>query len=396
MIVLSNARVIPELVEGFEGACADIVIEGGLIKEILEPGTVTSVEDGEVLNMTGKTVIPGLIDAHVHLDLKGTNTFEENVQPDAYRTVTALSLAQDNLKMGYTTLRDLGDRDNIVIDLARAIDEGYVMGPDILASGKILSPTELGNEYFGTMYLEADSPDEFRKAVRTQYQRGAKWIKLMGTGAVMNPGGEPGRPIVTEEEMATICEMADFVGLPVSVHCHGAEGVKRCIRNGVRTIEHSSIMDEECLDMYQNTDKSFMIPTLSAPHSFLDMAEGMPQHYVEKSAKIVEVLDWGMSEAYKRGIKMGWGTDAGVYEGSHGNGLYEFRLRVNKCGMSPKDTLIQATKNNAEILMIDDTVGTIKAGKKANLAIYNGNPDEDIEVLSDVALVIKNGVKVCL
>ena len=218
----------------------------------------------------------------------------------------------------------------------------------------------------------------------------------MGTGAVMNPGAEPGRLILEEEEMKAICEMARFVNLPVSVHCHGSEGIKMCIRNGVRTIEHSSIMDDECLRLYKNTDRSFMIPTLSAPHAFLEMSEGMPKHYVDKAARIVRILDEGMREAYRQGIKMGWGTDAGVYEGSHGNGIYEFRLRVNECGMSPKDTIIQATKNNAEILYIDDVVGTIKEGKKANLAIYNGNPDENIEILNDVALVIKDGKKVAI
>ena len=393
MIVLRNARLVEELVEGYDGKYADIVIDNGIIQEVKPPKTVGC---GEVLDMTGKTVIPGLIDAHVHLDLKGTDTFEENVQKDAYRTMTALGLAQDNLKMGYTTVRDLGDRNNITIDIARAVREGVVTAPDIISGGRIISPTEKGNDYFGGMYLEADSPDEFRKAVRIQYQRGAEWIKVMGTGAVMNPGGVPGAPIVTEEEMKAICEMADFVGLPVAVHCHGSEGIKRCIRNGVRTIEHSSIMDDECLRMYKETDKSFMIPTLSAPHSFLDMSEGMPKHYVEKSKMIVRVLDEGIREAYRMGIKIGWGTDAGVYEGSHGNGIYEFRLRVNNLGMTPKDTLIQATRNNSEILLIDNEVGTIKEGKKANLAVYNGNPDEDIDVLNDVALVIKNGKVVSL
>jgi len=210
----------------------------------------------------------------------------------------------------------------------------------------------------------------------------------------MNPGAEPGLPIITEEELKAACDMADFLKMPVSVHCHGTEGIKMCIRNGVRTIEHSTILDDECLRMYKASDQSFMMPTLSAPHSFLDWPEGMPKHYVEKSKKIVKVLDEGMREAYLQGIKMGWATDAGVYEGSHGNGIYEFRIRVNQLGMDPKDTLIQATKYNAEILMIDDRVGTIKAGKKANLAVFRGNPDEDIEKLNDVALVIKDGKKV--
>ena len=391
MLVLRNARIIPELTEGYDSDRADIVIDNGIIQEIKAPKTVDA---GGVLDMTDMTVIPGLIEAHLHLDLKGTNTFEENVQPDAYRSMTALKLAQDNLRQGYTTVRDVGDRNNIVIDIARAVREGAVVAPDILASGKIISPTEKGNDFFGTMYLEADSPEEFRKAIRKQYQRGADWIKIMGTGAIMNPGAEPGLPIITEEELKAACDMADSLKMPVSVHCHGTEGIKMCIRNGVRTIEHSTILDDECLRMYKASDRSFMMPTLSAPHSFLDWPEGMPKHYVEKSKKIVKVLDEGMREAYLQGIKMGWATDAGVYEGSHGNGIYEFRIRVNKLGMDPKDTLIQATKYNAEILMIDDRVGTIKAGKKANLAVFRGNPDEDIEKLNDVALVIKDGKKV--
>ena len=391
MLVLRNARIIPELTEGYDSDRADIVIDNGIIQEIKAPKTADA---GEVLDMTDMTVIPGLIEAHLHLDLKGTNTFEENVQPDAYRSMTALKLAQDNLRQGYTTVRDVGDRNNIVIDIARAVREGAVVAPDILASGKIISPTERGNDFFGTMYLEADSPEEFRKAIRKQYQRGADWIKIMGTVAIMKPGAKPGLPIITEEELKAACDMADFLKMPVSVHCHGTEGIKMCIRNGVRTIEHSTIMDDECLRMYKASDQSFMMPTLSAPHSFLDWPEGMPKHYVEKSKKIVKVLDEGMREAYLKGIKMGWATDAGVYEGSHGNGIYEFRIRVNKLGMDPKDTLIQATKYNAEILMIDDQVGTIKAGKKANLAVFRGNPDEDIEKLNDVALVIKDGKKV--
>ena len=166
MLVLRNARIIPELTEGYDSDRADIVIDNGIIQEIKAPKTVDA---GEVLDMTDMTVIPGLIEAHLHLDLKGTNTFEENVQPDAYRSMTALKLAQDNLRQGYTTVRDVGDRNNIVIDIARAVREGAVVAPDILASGKIISPTEKGNDFFGTMYLEADSPEEFRKAIRKSW-----------------------------------------------------------------------------------------------------------------------------------------------------------------------------------------------------------------------------------
>jgi len=394
MLVLKNARLIPELTEGFGSRSGDIVIEDGIIQEIVAVGTAPAA--AESYDMTGKTVMPGMIEAHLHLDLSGMNTFEENVQPDAYRTMRAVRLAQDNLRMGYTTVRDVGDRNNIIISVARAFDEGMVMGPTVLPSGKIISPTEAGNEFFGDMYLEADSPDEFRKAVRKQYQAGASWIKIMGTGAVMNPGAEPGAAIILEEELKAACDMAAFVNRPVAVHCHGSEGIKMCIRCGVRTIEHSSIMDDECIRMYQETEQSFMIPTLSAPFSFVEFPEMVPSFMTEKAKKVVELLTGGMIAAREAGVKMGWGTDAGVYEGSHGNGIYEHRLRVNKLGFTPLECLIQATKNNAEILCIDDWAGTITPGKAADLIAIDGRPDEDLEDITKIGAVFKRGRLVSL
>ena len=298
MIILKNARILPELTEGFDGDRADIVISDGVIQEIKAPGTTA---DANAYDMTGKTVLPGLIEGHLHLDLSGMNTFEENVQPDAYRTMRAIKLAQDNLRMGYTTVRDLGDRNNIVISVANAINEGLVMGPTVIPSGKIISPTEAGNEFFGDMYLEADSPAEYRKAVRKQYQAGASWIKIMGTGAMMNPGATPGASIIMEDELKAACETAAYVNRPVAVHCHGTEGIKMCIRCGVRTIEHSSIMDDECIRMYKAQDQSFMMPTLSAPFSFIEMPDLVPSFFTEKAKKTVKVLSEGMIAAYEAG-----------------------------------------------------------------------------------------------
>lgn len=388
MTILRNARVIPELTPEHNDRFADIVVDGGRIVEILPPKTA---KGDNVLDMTGNTVIPGLIEAHLHLDLTGENVYEENVLPDAYRVVSAMKLAQDNLRKGYTTVRDLGDRNDIVLHMARAVNAGLVVGPEILASGKIITPTESGNDYFGDMYLEADSPMEFRKAVRTQYQKGADWIKVMATGAVMNPGGDPGSPIIMEDELRAVCETAAYVGKPVSVHCHGAAGTKMAIRCGVRTVEHSSIMDDECIRMYLASGKTFPIPTMAPMTNFIEFSEGKPKFYVDKAKRIRSDMVEGMRAAYKAGVKMGWGTDAGVYVGSHGEGIYEFRIRVRDLEFTPKDCLIQATKNNAEILMIDDQVGTIEVGKKANLAAFKGNPDEDINALEDVALVMKGG-----
>lgn len=393
MLILRNARIIPELVPGFDGTTADIVIDGDKIVEILPAKTA---QGGTTYDMTDKTVMPGLIEAHLHLDLCGMNVFEENVEPNSYRTVRALKLAQDNLRKGYTTVRDLGDRDNITIAMADAVKAGYAVGPDILTSGKIISPSERGNNFFGTMYEEADSPMAFRKAVRKQYQLGAQWIKVMATGAVMNPGGEPGAPIIMEDEMLAVCQTASLAKLPVAIHCHGSEAIKMAIRCGVRTVEHSSIMDDECIRMYLNSDQTFPIPTLAPMTNFLEFSEGKPQHYIDKARKLRSVMIEGVRAAREAGVKMGWGTDAGVYVGSHGDGIYEFRARVRDAGFTPLECLIQATKTNSEILMIDDVVGTLEVGKRANIVAFNGNPDENVEVLNDVCMVLKSGVEVNL
>lgn len=396
MIILRNARLLSALTENFEGTFADVVLEDGIIQEIKEAKTAKITSEKDVIDLTGKTLLPGLIEAHLHLDLCGMNVYEENVQQESYRMMRALRLAQDNLKMGYTTVRDLGDRNNLVIGIACAVKEGLIMGPDILASGKILSPTEAGNDYFEGMYAEVDSPDAYTQAVRRQYQAGADWIKIMGTGAVMNPGGEPGKPIIFEKELRAACEAASYTGLPVAVHCHGTEGIKMCIRCGVRTVEHSTLIDEECIRMYKASDQTFPIPTMSPMVAFTEHPEGKPIHYVEKGRQSAAKLIEGLQACREAGIKIGWGSDAGVYENSHGNGLYEFRARVERAGFTPLECLIQATKNNAEILGISDTVGTISCGKKANLVAFDGNPDENIEALAQVSLVLKAGVAVHL
>ena len=391
MLILKNARVLPQLTESPAHELCDIVVEGEKISSIVPGG---SAKGDNTIDLAGKTLLPGLIDAHVHLDCSGMDIWEENEQPDAYRVMRAAWLAMNTLKKGFTALRDCGDRNNVIIDLARAVKDGYVMAPDILAAGVIITPTESGNEYFKGMYAESDGHDEIVKNVRRQIKRGADWIKYMGTGAVMNPGGQPGAPIYTQEEVNTICETAAMRGIPVVAHGHGSTGISYAINAGVRTIEHASILTEEIVESLKNNTNTYLVPTM-LPFSRWAEAEGhYPEHYLEKGRTIFYQQVTSVSMAYKAGLKLGFGTDVGTYKDSHGDNAQEFKVRVKYANMKPLDTLLQATKYNSEILRIDNEVGTIKVGKRANLVVIDGKPDENIDDIDRVDLVIKAGVRV--
>ena len=391
MLILKNARVLPQLTESPVDQLCDIVIEGENISSITSAG---SAKGDDIVDLAGKTLLPGLIDAHVHLDCSGMNIWEENEQPDAYRVLRAVWLARNTLAKGFTTLRDCGDRNNTIIDLARAVKDGYIEAPDILAAGVIITPTESGNEYFKGMYAESDGHDEIVKNVRRQIQRGADWIKYMGTGAVMNPGGEPGAPIYTQEEVDAICKTAAMRGVPVVAHGHGSAGIQYAINAGVRTIEHASILTEEIVESLKGNTDTYLVPTM-LPFARWSEAEGdFPEHYLEKGRKIFQQQVKSVSMAYKAGLKLGFGTDVGTYTDSHGDNSHEFKVRVKFANMKPLDTLLQATKYNSEILKIENEVGTIKVGKRANLVVFDGKPDENIDDVDRVHLVIKAGVPV--
>lgn len=384
MIVLRNARIVSELTPEWEGEYADVMLNEDRIVDIVTAGTA---KGDEVIELDGKTILPGFIDAHVHLDLLGENICEENTKSDAMRVMLCFARATASLKSGFTTLRDMGDRNNIVIDLATSIKEGVVNGPEIIPSGMIITPTEIGNQYINGLYVEADGYQDVIKATRRQIQSGAEWIKYMGTGAMMNPGGVPGAPIYTQQEVDAIVDTAKMHHIQVAGHNHGVEGIKSAIKAGVRTIEHATCVNEEIIEMVKNSTESFLIFTL-APYEGWDDPE-TPAHYKEN-----DLLDGAFErfyKAYQSGIKIGFGTDAGAFRNSHGNNLIEFKIRCLEVGMKPIDVLLQATKHNSEILQIDSEVGTIEAGKKADIVIIDGKPDQRIMDVNQIHLVIKSG-----
>lgn len=392
-MILRNCSLLSELVEGYEGTSADILIEGEEIKGIYPCGEL-KMESYDEVDMNNQYVLPGLFDMHVHLTLSAGDTLIDSNKTPVQLAIDGYKFALDSLKRGFTTLRDVGASNKVVISIRDSINAKKLLGPNIFASGRIITPTESGNDFFQGMYLEVDNADNMAGAVRSVIKDGADFIKLMGTGAIMNPGGVPGQSICFDEEYEAIVRAAKFKNTYVAVHCHGTEAMKSAIKAGCRTIEHASIMDDEVLEMLENYE-TYIVPTLSVVTSLLqDLPESSKHMRAKAEAVLKKTLD-GITKAYKKGLKIGFGTDQGVTGLYHGDNGKEFELRHDLINMDNIDIIKQATINSAEIMGVDDRLGTIKVGKIADLISVNGNPLKDISVLrNSVTNVIKTGVLV--
>ncbi len=391
MKVLKNCRFIPELVEGYEGTSGDILVEDGRILEVTE-GKDAYPEDAEVYDMGGKYALPGFFDMHIHLSLSGGDTLIDNAKSPVQQTLDAVKFAQDSLYAGFTTIRDVGSCYNVAVDLRNAINDGKITGPNIIACGKIITPTESGNEFFADMYEEADGPEEILKAVRNEMKKGADFIKIMGTGAVMNPGGEPGQPIYTLDELKAVVEAAKFKDTYVATHCHGTQAIKNSIIAGVHTIEHASVLDDEAIEMLKGNEDTFIIPTLNVIYGLVDSVPESSTFMMAKAKWVMERIKIGIRKAYDAGLLLGFGTDQGATPLRHGKNGAEFVLRKEFWDMKEIDILKQATINSAIIAGCDKDYGTIKAGKVADIVGIDGNPIEDISRCRDnVEVVVKSG-----
>ena len=391
-MLLKNCSVLPELTEEYQGISCDVLIEGEKIKGIYACGECPE-EAEDVIDLKGKYLLPGFFDLHVHLTLSGGDTLIDNAKTAVQQALDAAKYARDSLLAGFTTLRDVGSSYNVAVDLRNAINEGKLAGPNIYASGKIVTATEVGNDFFEGLYSEADGEHEIWKAVRREMKSGADFIKIMGTGAVMNPGGEPGQPIYTLEELKAVVDAAAFKDTYVATHCHGTRAIKNSVIAGVRTIEHASILDDEAIEMLKGNEKSYIVPTLKI---ICGLADSVPESSVFMKAKAKHVLECirvGIRKAYDAGLVLGFGTDTGAVPLIHGENGDEFMLRKEFWNMDEIDIIRQATINSAVIIGKDKEYGTVKAGKYADLVIVDGNPLKDISVLrKNIDTVIKAGV----
>lgn len=395
-MLLKNCKILPEVTEGFNGTQCDILLEDDRIKGIYNCGEL-NVADDEVIDLNGKYLLPGFFDLHVHFSLSGGDTLIDNAKTAVQQCYDCVKFAQDSLKAGFTTIRDVGSYFDVAIAMRDAINNGNFVGPNVYACGKALTPTEVGNEFFGGMYHEADGEVEIWKGVRKQMQHGADFIKVMGTGAVMNPGGEPGQPIYTLDEMKAIVAAARFKDTYVAVHCHGTQAIKNCIIAGVRTIEHASILDDEAIEMLKGNDTTYIVPTLKV---IIGLSDSVPESSIfmkAKAQRILECVRVGIRKAYDAGLLLGFGTDTGATPLYHGENGDEFMLRRDFWGMKEIDIIKQATINSAKIIGKDADYGTIKAGKVADLVVVDGDPIKDISVLrNNIDTVIKSGKVVTL
>ncbi len=379
-----------------------LVISDGKIIEVAA-GYVTPADSGDVIDLSGKTVLPGLVDMHVHLEHE-TNPkrylarYTENEADVAFESTV---YARKTLMAGFTTVRDLGGS-GINTALRDAIKKGYVVGPRIFSAGKSIATT--GGHADPTNGSRKDlmgdpgpkdgvinSPEEARKAVRQRYKNGADVIKITATGGVLSVAKSGHNPQFFLDEIKAITETAADYGMLVAAHAHGDEGMQRAIRGGVKTIEHGTFMSEETMEMMKEYD-AYYVPTIIAGKEVAEKAEiagYFPDLVVPKAREVGPKIQGTFAKAYKKGVKIAFGTDAGVYK--HGDNAKEFQYMV-EAGMPEAEAIRSATVTPAMLLGMKDQIGQLKKGYIADIIAVNDDPVKNIKTLRNVVFVMKEGV----
>lgn len=372
----------------------------------VERGYTTAGSGDTVIDLKSKTVLPGLMDMHTHLsyEYSAKSYIERFTLNDADFTIKAYANGQKTLRAGFTTIRDLGDAGNVTIALRKAIDSGVIEGPRIMTAAKSIATTGghadptngWANKIAGDPGPKAgvsNGPDEARKAVRQRYKDGADWIKITATGGVLSVAKSGQNPQFTAEELAAIIETATDYGLPVAAHAHGTEGMRRAIEAGVRSIEHGTYMTDEVMALMKRKG-TYYVPTILAGNWVAEKSEiagFFPELVRPKAAAIGPQIQETFTRALKAGVRIVYGTDTGV--SPHGENAREFSLMVES-GMRPAAAIRSATEVAAEFLNLEADLGTISAGKLADIIAVDADPLADISALEAVSFVMKEGAVV--
>lgn len=393
VITAENSKILSE---------HTITIEQDKISAI-EAGYKTASPTDKVIDLRQHTVMPGLMDMHTHFYTQFSPTvysegFSMNEADYALRGAT---FAEKTLLAGFTTVRELGDNHQISVALKKAIAKGYVKGPRIFAAGKSIATTGgHADPTNGLAYALMADPgpkqgvingaDDARKAVRQRYKEGSDLIKITATGGVLSVAKSGSNPQFTDEELAAIVSTAKDYGMKVAVHAHGKEGMERAIKAGVDSIEHGTYMDKNTMAMMRKQG-TYFVPTISAgkwAEEKSHIAGFFPDLVRPKAATIGGKIQQTFAEAYKAGVKIAFGTDAGVYE--HGNNWREF-IYMTEAGMPALEAIHSATIEGARLLGVADELGSIKVGKIADIVAVEGDPLNDISLMGNISFVMKAG-----
>ena len=381
-----------------------VIVEAGRV------AAVVSVADAPVagpalVDLPGHTLLPGLTDCHSHLvgePDSGHGYAELLTRSAAQEALSGVRNARDTVLAGFTTVRDVGTfRAFVDVALRDAIDAGWVVGPRMRVAGAYVTSSGGGGDITGLAQDVdavvprdlragvADSVDEVRRAVRRVLHGGADLVKVIATGAVMTAGGVPGAPEFSEQEIRAAVLEAALYGADVAAHAHGAEGIKRAVRAGVRSIEHGSLMDDEAIEMMAAAG-TFLVADVYCGDYIAEQgaAMGWSAEVLRKNEETTQAQREGFAKCVRAGVRIAFGTDSGIYP--HGLNARQFAYQV-RCGQTPLEAIRSATLMAAELLRMDGELGRVEPGFHADLVAVAGDPLSNVRVLEDVRFVMKGG-----